>query len=350
LAKHVIAQVGPDAPAAEGLTTRPTIWEDGQRAATDPGYFEWWYFDANLEDGSIAVVIFATKPLLQRTDPLTPLVEVNITLPDGRKIRGLAEHQPDEFSAAQDRCAVQSGPSWVRGDLHRYELHAEAQGVMADLVLTGLVPPWRPGAGKWYADPARAHSFAWVVPVPYGKVEGSLTYEGQTHQVRGKAYHDHNWGNLALNDMISHWFWGRADLGDYHLIFAEMTAAKAYAGQKLPVLMLARGNEIVIDDGRPLVLSTAEPYRHSSGKVYPRLITLHWQGAQGAVAVTLRNTRVIEATSLLLQLPPWKRVLARLLVNPYYFRFHGEMELTVDLNGVHAVERGPVIYELMILH
>jgi predicted secreted hydrolase len=217
-------------------------------------------------------------------------------------------------------------------------------------VFTGLVPPWRPGAGKWYTDASRSHSFAWVVPVPYGKVEGSLTYEGQMHQVRGKAYHDHNWGNLALNKMLSHWFWGRADLGAYHLIFAEMTATKAYSGQKLPVLMLARGDEILVDDGRPLTLHTAEPEHHSSGKVYPRRLDLHWQGAAGSLAATLRNPRVIEATSLLLQLPTWKRLLARLLVNPYYFRFHGDMELTVDLNGEHATERGPVIYEFMILH
>jgi hypothetical protein len=129
-----------------------------------------------------------------------------------------------------------------------------------------------------------------------------------------------------------------------------MTGAKVYEGQKLPVFLLARGNEIVIGDGRPLTLRTAGPEHHPSGKVYPRTIDLHWQGNEGTVTAALRNAQVIEATSILRQLPAWKRDLARLFVNPYYFRFRADLELTIDLNGGHSIERGPVIYELMILH
>jgi hypothetical protein len=36
-------------------------WEDGLRTDTGPGSYEWWYFDAHLDDGSSLVIMFYTK-------------------------------------------------------------------------------------------------------------------------------------------------------------------------------------------------------------------------------------------------------------------------------------------------
>ena len=33
-------------------------FEDGQRIGTEKGRYEWWYFDAHLEDGATVVVVF----------------------------------------------------------------------------------------------------------------------------------------------------------------------------------------------------------------------------------------------------------------------------------------------------
>jgi hypothetical protein len=33
-------------------------WEDGRRTAPDQKSFEWWYFDALMEDGTAVVVVF----------------------------------------------------------------------------------------------------------------------------------------------------------------------------------------------------------------------------------------------------------------------------------------------------
>jgi hypothetical protein len=49
-------------------------------------------------------------------------------------------------------------------------------------------------------------------------------------------------------------------------------------------------------------------------------------------------------------LPAWKRALARLFVNPYYFRFNADLELRANLGGESVTERGRALYELMILH
>src|ERR1700691_1107284 len=56
-------------------------WEDGQRESTASGHFEWWYFDAHLDDGATVVVAFYTKPTINPDTELSPLVTINLTLP-----------------------------------------------------------------------------------------------------------------------------------------------------------------------------------------------------------------------------------------------------------------------------
>jgi predicted secreted hydrolase len=347
--KQVIPGIQEEMLEHEGLTQDVVLWEDGLRADTGPGHFEWWYFDAHLQDGSTAVIVFMTKSLINRRSPLRPGVQVTITRPDGTKETALSFFAPNQFSASCESCDVHIADSWVRGDLHRYELHVEVDGLAADLTFTGRVPPWRPGVGKNYYTADLSRYFAWLPAIPFGDVEGTLTYDGQTHAVQGHGYHDHNWGNVDLPTVMSHWYWGRADVGDFHTIFVEQVSTKKYGSQKLPVFMLAQGNRILIGDGRPLTLQLADWQTHSCGRQYPRRLDFHWRGEEGTVHLALRRPQQIEATRLLTALPRWKQRLLGWLVNPYYFRFNAELELRIDLDDVQAVERGSALYEMMLL-
>jgi hypothetical protein len=359
MSKIVTPAVGPEFAAREGLTGEILPWEDGLRADTGRGSFEWWYFDAHLDDGSTAVVTYMTKGLLQRNDPLTPMVALTITPPDGRKRSAIAPFPPGDFSASPDRCAVRIGPSRAGfvGPIvsaagsaapWSYELLADTGDLSAHLVFTGTVPPWRPGAGKNYYDSALTRYFAWLPAIPFGTVTGELRYDGKTRQVTGTGYHDHNWGNIGLNDVMSHWFWGRAHVADYTLIYVEMVSNKAYGSVKLPVFMLAKGERILVGDGTPLRLEAGEEVRHEGGRSYPRRLDWCWEEGERRVRLALRNPQLIEAASLLDLLPPWKKRLARLVANPYYFRFNAELELDVALDSTETV-RGPALYELMLL-
>jgi hypothetical protein len=60
-------------------------FEDGQRIGTEKGRYEWWYFDAHLDDGATVVVIFWTKPNVSPNRPLAPRITIYLTLPDGRR-------------------------------------------------------------------------------------------------------------------------------------------------------------------------------------------------------------------------------------------------------------------------
>src|SRR5438105_3182271 len=118
----------------------PQQWEDGLRVEPGLTTFEWWYVDAQMEDGSTVVVLFEVRSLQQ--PGAQPAVLLTITTPDHRELN--ANIPPGELSASKDRCDVKIGPNWLRGDLHCYELHVEGDGSGADLKIVGQVSAWRP--------------------------------------------------------------------------------------------------------------------------------------------------------------------------------------------------------------
>ncbi|MCD6343321.1 MAG: hypothetical protein J7L76_06010 [Spirochaetaceae bacterium] len=195
----------------------------------------------------------------------------------------------------------------------------------------------------------RDHYFGWVVPIPHGSVTCTLTYDGKSHEVAGTGYHDHNWGNLALHKVQDHWYWGRAQFDDFTIIFVEQVTSKAYGYKKIPVFLVEKGNKILIEDGALLRLKTADFIRHSSRREYPKELDFDWKVDDKQVHIRLRQPEIIEAESLLGQLPKWEQKAAGLFANPYYFRFKAEMDLEIDLGDMKVRKQGPVLYELMLL-
>lgn len=85
-------------------------------ADTGRGSFEGWYFDAHLDDGSTAVIVFATTPLLARKGPLKPQLVLTIARPDGRTPDRSRVFPADQFSAAR-RLRRAHWPDRVAGDV-----------------------------------------------------------------------------------------------------------------------------------------------------------------------------------------------------------------------------------------
>src|SRR6202022_3478969 len=82
-------------------------FEDGQRIGTESGRYEWWYFDAHLDDGATVVVVFYTKPNVSPNGPLAPRITINTTLPDGPTFR--------RFSTLGRGCSTHRSPVATSG-------------------------------------------------------------------------------------------------------------------------------------------------------------------------------------------------------------------------------------------
>ncbi len=329
----------------------PEVWEDGLRTEGKRGLFEWWYFHVTMENETTVTIVFYTRPILQRNDILSPFISVVIKQPFLPVRHWMVSFPSDAFSAAKEYCDVRIGDNWVRGDLHTYHLHVDLDEVGVDLELIGRVEPWRPGTGMNFYDELLQSFFAWLVPVPLGEVKGQLRLDGQEILFQGNGYHDHNWGNVDLNRVLSQWYWGRFHLPPYMGIFVEMAATPAYGQQRMRILMLAHEDRIVFETGSQHIrLETADFHPDPSGHSYPTYFAWLAEVCEWQVYIVMRDSELVGSYSLLETLPAWKRRLARLLgKNPYYLRFRSRMTLELKLPEAQENLSGLVRYEIIYL-
>lgn len=335
------------------LGERPAVWEDGFRTSLEPGCYEWWYFDAHLDDGSVLVIVFFTRPYVDIDGEAVPQVEIRLTLPDGKEQRSLVKVSRDDFIASRDRCDVNIGKSRIVGDLKNYEIHVESDTMNADIVLKGGVPAWRPATGHIFFGEDEQKYFAWLPSVPYGTVAGTISVNGKQRAVRGSGYHDHNWGNILLGKALNNWWWSRAQFGDYTIITSEMIGEEKYGHVKLPIFLLARKGEILMEDGGKMTLLRSKAETHPvSGKPMENTISFVYAdpGRGLSAKYTLERKRDIVVNDLLTMLPSWKAFLARLLgVRPWYHRIQGDATLDIDIKGKKEHLTAETVYELMYL-
>lgn len=85
---------------------QPEIREDGMRTDPTAKNYEWWYFDAHLDDGSTLVVIFFPKPLAPMRAGLAPMINIEFDRPDGTSYKRDITFDANAFSAARDKWDV----------------------------------------------------------------------------------------------------------------------------------------------------------------------------------------------------------------------------------------------------
>jgi hypothetical protein len=316
-------EIGAGAPAE--------LKDDGLQLDPAPETSEWWYFDGLFDDGSGACVVFNVPPWEN--------VMITINRPDGVREKELLKYLPGQFSASKDQCDVRIGPHWAKGDLHTYQIHAEGNTIGADLTFTGIVPPW-----KMMPDhPEGSVIMGWIPAIPFGTAEGTITYGGQTHQVRGSGYHDHNWFNTPQGKAIDHWYWGRGNAGPYSYVFAVMYFKTIFGNVRGSLLMLAKDGEVVIGhSGTGMDVKTGRMLAGPGGRQYPQQVDFEYKVGGDRVHLAYRNQKWIEWIS------HSDAASEPLPGNPWYYRWRADVELQVTTDGSTETVKGEGTYELQM--
>jgi hypothetical protein len=324
-------------------------WEDGLRTNGSKGTYEWWYFDAHLDDGSKLVIDFLTKPIADMDKPLTPCVRFTFDRADGSHVERMAFPPVSAFHAAKERCDVRMGPNTFAGDLHSYQIHLAVADVEADVTLTGRVPAWRPATGTLLFGAHGEHIFAWLPAVPQGDVAATITIAGQTEHFSGNGYHDHNWGNRSMVRLLHHWHWARGQIGDHTLIVAHITAEKRYGYQTFPVFMLAHQGRIIADDGSKVRFGLRDVHPDPpTGKPVANVTVYEYEDTGAHYKLTFTRRQTILRMKFADELGGWRGRLARLAgFDGAFLRFTGDLRLErYDGPQRGAAEEAEAIWEM----
>jgi len=219
------------------------LWEDGARTDDLNSQFEWWYFDAELDDGSLIVAYFYKVHFLKDQY----FIGFNYTSPEKEDFFKLKYFNKNEVSFQSDSCAVIMNQNSFTGNLETYNIKLnpnDFDNYGFNLNLNSLVGPYRPQDGIIEAG---SDYFAWLAAVPNGSVDGTVTINGKEKKIRGSGYHDHNWGNTPLQKLFKSWTWFRGKAGPYTVILAELNAVENRGGFDIPILFVADENSVLVD-------------------------------------------------------------------------------------------------------
>ncbi len=327
-------------------------WEDGARTDGTAGTYEWWYFDAHLDDGAKLVVVFLTKNFTDISKPLAPMIRIDLDVPDGTSYNKIAKFEPGEFSASKDRCDVRIGGNAFVGDLRTYKIIAKIDDIAVEVSLTEEVPAWRPRTGHWYFGANDEQEFNWLPAVPQGKVHATYSVAGKSSTAAGVGYHDHNWGNAPLQALINHWYWARGQAGPYTVIASHITAEQKYGNAELPILLLARNGQIIADDASKVTFERLGTYADmATGKPVANVTRYTYVDGDDNYIVTFTRHRDLAVNKLINELDGLKKMAAKLArFDGAYLRFTGELRIEHQHAGTIVDSyTDAAIWELMYL-
>ena len=333
-----------------GLSSTIEPWEDGARTDDSAGTYEWWYFDAHLADGAKLVVAFMNKDIAEPQKPLSPLLRLELELPDGRRVEKLIHFPPQAWSAARDHADVRLGDNRFTGDLHTYRIEAAAEEISVDVTLTSELPAWRPGTGYMLFGQDRSLEFAWLPSVPQGTVRVKYTVGGEAQETTGVGYHDHNWGNVGLMKVVHDWYWARGQAGPYSVIASYITSAKQYGYQPIPIFMLARDHVVIGDDPANVTFERDEIYTDATtGKPVAATTRYTYQDGEDRYVVSFKRTRDLALNRMIDSVKGLQHIAARLArFDGAYLRFAGDIEVSHYHGGaLIETQKDEAIWELM---
>jgi len=242
------------------------------------------------------------------------------------------------------------GDNWLRGNLDTIKLYIPTtkNGLGADLVFQSAAPPTRfGGAGMWYFDPSLTRFSAITDPMPYAKVSGNLTYDGNAHPVQGTGYHDRQWGTINWNQVYDRWYWSAGHYGNYTVDMFLLTTSSQFGNQPTGNFYLAKG------DGPSEVLVETKTMKgltaHTSGSnitspggthTYPQVLTLQWKNGTDSATLTFTDPKIVAANS------PVYNTNATINGNPEYMRLSGNGTLNVQWKGTNETASAPAIWEV----
>ncbi|MCB1720302.1 MAG: hydroxyneurosporene dehydrogenase [Alphaproteobacteria bacterium] len=326
-------------------------WEDGIRLGTEKGTYEWWYFDAHLENGATVVVVFYTKYATDSNGPLAPMLSINLTLPDGRVFDKTMHVDADKFSASKEQCDVHIGDNRFSGDLHRYRIEATIDDVSVEVDLTGEIAAWRSKTGHTYFEhEGDKRLFAWLPSVPQGRAEVTYRIGGESVTSAGTGYHDHNWGDAPMIELMHDWYWARAQVGPYTVIAAYITAEKKYGYHPHLAFFLAKDGKLVADDEMKVRFESEQVSTDKeTGKPVADITRYTYEDGATKYIVSFEREETILREKFIEKLPFLKRAAARLTgFAGAYLRFTGKAVIEAFENG-NSAERheDKAIWELM---
>jgi hypothetical protein len=323
--------------------------DDAWHPDDHPKYYEWWYFDANFDNGYSMAAMLSTKDISKMHKKTGPRMLLNIATP-GKNYQRADYFAVGDFNASQERCDVTLGENVCRGNYPEWHLKGSVKGLEVDLVFRSIELGWKPGRGKFCVGENDEFYSSWVVAVPKASVTGYISVDGQRVEVKGKGYHDHNAGNISMNDVSAYWYWGRISFNEITCIFSDIHLHPLSDMKRIQPFYLAKeGIKLIGQNGFDFVAE--EFLEEPTLKVnYPNVLKLGVRNPDLDVNVLLKNKETMTVDNLFGAHREGdnseRDAFLEKYIIPSYLRFRCDSNIEIN-RGKYS---GEGVFEVMNLH
>lgn len=330
-------------------------WEVGRREDAVTGRSELWHFEAAMADGTTTAIAFCVVgPGPSGEESLSTVVNLFVTLPDGRLFQRMAPGSVAVSEVGTTRCELPFGPHAASGDLKTFSVTVDPiEGVGVELSYTALVDSYRPGGTAQIALSGDSEFHYAVHAVPRCEVTGTVTADGNTWDVAGQGYHDHQWTDADLQESWHHWLWGRFYSEHFTVVIYDLWTSERFGFTRIPIFGVLDETGAVIFDNRDGVESDVTTARDpESGKDYPKRSRYVFRDGARTFELDfewtdeLVNQDVYGASDVPPELGGGQRdQFDRMGIRPSYTRYRAEGTLTITEGSEVVTERGEMNYE-----
>jgi predicted secreted hydrolase len=312
-----------------------TSQDDALHPFESPEYYEWWYYDARLDNGYTCILAFMWRDIAM---PRVPVIELELYAPDGSKVHDTERYAIKDATASTVKCDATIGTNRVwQEDADTFRIAVKTAHGGADLAFRRSIPGLKLSPSGLIVDDATGKQ-GWVNACPRASVEGTLDFKGKLVTVKGVGYHDHNWGNVDMGRSMGGWVWGRMFDPKYTFVYGWLLPLGKDETVN-PFVYLARGSQPIFGSSE-MQLTTGGVLDHrESGNKVPEEMTMRGEAGGVKVDIRLKMTRLMD----------WQKVEQAVGYPMYYYRRQLSYEADIVIGAEKDKARGEAIDEYVLI-
>lgn len=200
--------------------------DDGYRGAD----FEWWYFHF-ISNIKFNIIIHPTD---MYGSGKASYVSVSILEESGEKINFKQSFDLEETSMFEHGLCIKNDEFYIEKVNEEILVTLALKNIKVKLNISKIVvPELFDEKSVVLGNKIEGLSNSWLLVVPHSTFSGVLQYSNKSIQLKGWAYHDHNWGNWLIHDCYDYWLWGNFQNKDHAVTYYYLVGSN---GEKVKLL------------------------------------------------------------------------------------------------------------------
>ena len=226
--------------------------DDAYHGSNAIAFTEWWYFDAELDNGYSIQMHLRVGSLLKNSVVLF-FKKFEIYKDKKLLISKRRVHLKRHVFVSNDNPYVKiNDKEIINGYIDKktgkwiYVTNFEIEDAGLYLKFEGTGNGYKGVVGKPINKKGTTKQGKWAVILPFANVSGKIKIKNKSVTVRGFGYHDHNWDMRGTVITNYGWLWGKIYTKDYTIVWSKVFKTKDISSNLL-IISKKNGNYINIE-------------------------------------------------------------------------------------------------------